>query len=59
MVVVDSLFTVAPIVRALYVTLVLLFSTLCPPCVVNHIDGEERERASCFILFVFLMACDC
>ena len=38
--------------------LALLFSTLSPFYFCNHLDGEERERAGCFTLIVFLMSYD-
>ena len=39
--------------------IVLYFATLCPFFFCNHLDGEERERAGCFALFVFLVSRDC
>ena len=36
---------------------VLLYVTLCPFKVCNHLDGEER--AGCSAYFVFLVSRDC
>ena len=43
--------------------LLFLFHILVAQCFVplfcNRLGGEERERAGCFTLFVYLMSFDC
>ena len=60
-VVVDSLFYVPSIVCEGSVVDLCCVMHYCMSCLVfqSHWRGRERERAGCFALNVFLVACDC